>query len=154
MVSTLNEWNKPETRYGDVSIEDEDRVLSIIISNGSSYPAEIAKHLILMTEQISAIVQKLINKGFVKRLLPDQFDPQPLIRNRICEMQSQGILCYGDFCSRSWIIATERGFWYYVDKYSGEHRQASEGYLLHYPNIAMMLRLAEQDMKREVFQDD
>lgn len=145
MVSTLNEWNKLEARYSETSIEDEDRVLSIILSLGSSYPNEVAKHLVLMTEQISAIVQKLINKGFIKRILPDQYDPQPLIRPRIGEMQSQGILCYADFCKRSWVIATERGFWYFVDKYSGEHRQAADGYLKHYPNIALMLRLAEQE---------
>jgi len=123
------------------SIDDEDRVLGFIISIGSSYPSEISRHLLLRVEQVNAILMKLINKEYLKRLILDRYYPQALIKCRINDMWALGILGFEQFSLRSWLIATEKGFWYFADRFEGDHRRANVAYVETYPNIQLINKI-------------
>lgn len=117
--------------------DDEDRVLSFIISIGSSFPSEISRKMMLRVEQVNAIVTKLINKEFLMRLNPDKLYPQPLIKCRISDMQGIGITGFEQFAIRSWVCATEDGILFIINKYKGEHRRANYAYVETYPDIEL-----------------
>ena len=125
--------------------DDEDRVVGLILEFGSSYPSEIARHLLLRVEQVNVIIIKLINKEILVRIIPDPFYPQFLMKSSIGRLWNIGISEYLNFTKRSWVIVTEKGFWYYVDKFKGEHRRANVNYLNQYPNLALIYKLSNDD---------
>lgn len=113
----------------------EDRVLSFIISIGSSFPSEIERKLMINLDTANAVINKLINKELLMRIQPDENYPQPCIACRINHMRAQGVVGYGMISQRSWVCATEKGFWFVADKFKGQHRRANECYIETYPNI-------------------
>lgn len=139
-----------EVNPRETSNDDKDRVLGYILSVGASFPSEIARHILLSVEQVNAITLKLINEELLKRIVPDQNYPQPCIKARIAEMWAQGIMGYNEFALRSWFIVTEKGFFYYADKFQGDHRRANEAYLETYPNIKLIMKIGENEQLNKV----
>lgn len=138
MESKLDSFFREVSVKSEYSNDDEDRVLGYILSVGTAYNSDISKHLLLSSEQVSAIVINLINKELLTRMIPDQYYPQPLMRARIAEMWAIGLVGgYKDFINRSWFIATEKGINYYSNKFKGEHRRISCAYLETYPEIEL-----------------
>jgi hypothetical protein len=146
MESRLGEFT--EKKKISFNSDDVDRVMGLIILKGSCFPSEIARDLTLEIEQVNAIITGLVRDEMLKKIIPDEIYPQPLIKCRIREMWSIGVKGYEAFCQRSWFILTEKAFWSYVDRHRGEHRQANEAYINTYSNIELLYRTPEEIQKR------
>ena len=118
--------------------DEEDKVLGWMLSKGAMFISELAKALNMPEANIQALLNKMINKELLVKIVPAQDYPQPLIRARIQDLWDNGVYGFGEFHRRSWFIPTFKAIQPFVEKHWGEHKRIAGAYLMSYPELKMI----------------
>lgn len=103
--------------------EHKDQVLLLIVEKGVCYPTEIARTVNLQIESVNKILSNLIKLGFVKRVIPNHYNPQSIFRVRIPEFWEIGLDSYDKVNNCNWYTATLAAIDYIKAKYKGKQKQ-------------------------------
>lgn|SRR3990167_9752496 len=98
MDSKLIDWEVSEEEKKSLH-----RIYEFISFKEITYPAEIAKELLLSTEQILRLVNKLIQEKEIKRVILSPFELPLKLAKRIKYFWNRGIIGYNEFEKISWL---------------------------------------------------
>ena len=106
--------------------EHSDDLLVFIMSKGCSWPSEIARECDLNFDLVNRSIFNLKKEGKLQKTHA-AWNPNPVIRCRIDELNMQGTIGFAAFQQISWWTLTPQGFSYIQKKYKGRHLRAPKG---------------------------
>jgi len=131
-MSGLIDYANTDRRFKEedpVLEQNRDEILKFLCMSGVSYPSEMSRKFAITIEGINMILSYFTKLGFVKHIVPDAEEPQPVFRGRLAELWAEGIYGYKAFNTRSWWTITLAGVEYVKAKYKG-HGLRIKGSLL------------------------
>lgn len=105
---------------------NKDEVLLAILDKGVTYPSEISRNTSINIESVNKILGMFCKYGYIKKIIPDQYSPQPIFRDRIPELWSMGIVGFQRMIQISWWTLTLGGFEYIKQKYKGQGKKIQQ----------------------------
>ena len=133
-TNRLNEYmSRPKTEGSDYYAEEnKDDVLMYLMEKGVSFPSEMSRVTQIHIESVNKVLNYFIKLGYIKRTVPDRWNPQPVFKARMPELWGLGMDSYQRLILCSWWMITPGGIEYIKTKYPNQDKQIKGALLITY----------------------
>ena len=100
-----------------------DEVLLYLLEIGVSYTSEISRNCQVHIESVNKILFYWKKQGFIDRIMPERYFPQPVFISRMEEFWAIGLSSYDKVISCNWWSPSPSAIFYIQSKFKGENKQ-------------------------------